>query len=141
MPDDAPKKMKHGHQGEGGGPKKKMTLLKIANTIAKGAKDDYKQRATLVHCDPKYNPQYGMQRGRLEREIMEAYLRLGGVDYLVQIGHVDHRAFLALLGKVIQTQTNGSMTMEEDSNGNKKFTIEFKKAENKDNDINGETIV
>lgn len=40
--------------------------------------------------------------------ILEAFEKLGGVDYLVKVGQEDPKTFLALVGKVLPTQIEPS---------------------------------
>ena len=40
----------------------------------------------------------------IKAAILEAFERLGGVEYLVQVGHDDPRTFLGLVGKVLPTK-------------------------------------
>ena len=40
----------------------------------------------------------------LKAAVLEAFEKLGGVDYLVKVGNDDPRTFLALVGKILPTQ-------------------------------------
>ena len=42
--------------------------------------------------------------------VQAAFDEVGGADYLVQVAREDHKTFCALLGKVIPTQVNASLS-------------------------------
>lgn len=45
--------------------------------------------------------------------IHNAFAKLGGVDYLVQVGREDPRTFCALLAKTVPTQITGTLTVRQ----------------------------
>jgi hypothetical protein len=46
---------------------------------------------------------------RVKEAILQAFDELGGVDYLVEVGQSEPRAFLVLLGKILPTEINGNL--------------------------------
>ena len=46
---------------------------------------------------------------QVKEAILQAFDALGGVDYLVEVGRSEPRAFLVLLGKILPTEINGSL--------------------------------